>query len=269
VVRPKQASPLSQHAAAEAERGKLGATVLSVEKISKSFGGVQAVQDVAFSVRANEILGIIGPNGAGKTTLFNLLNGVVTPSAGLVRLGDKNIAGMAPNRVARAGIARTFQVVRAFPRMTVLENVVVGAYARHKRDADAWQAASAAVAQVGLSAWAAVSAGALTSRELRLMELARALAGSPSLLLLDEPLAGLGAGDTAELIDVVRQLPARGVTVVIIEHTMHAMLDLVDRFVVLDQGRLLTEGPPAEVMRRPAVIEAYLGRKWAVADAAA
>ncbi len=254
---------------AAAARPPLGGTLLAVEGVCKTFGGVQAVQDVGFVVREREILGIIGPNGAGKTTLFNLLNGVVRPSAGVIRLDGRDIAGLAPNRAARLGIGRTFQVVRVFPRMSVLDNVAVGAYVRHAQDGAARQAAAAALAQVGLSDWAAVPAGRLTSRELRLMELARALAGVPRLLLLDEPLAGLGADDTAELIAVVRRLPAAGISVVIIEHTMHAMLDLVDRFVVLDQGRKLADGPPAEVMRRGDVIAAYLGRKWADADAAA
>ncbi len=267
--KPAAIVPLPAPAAEPPPRPALGATVLDVTGLAKSYGGVAAVQGVGFTVRQNEILGIIGPNGAGKTTLFNLLNGVVQPSAGRIQFEGRNITGLRTNRVARLGIARTFQVVRAFPRLSVLENVVVGAYAHHRQDAAAWQAARRALDRVGLAPYAAASAGTLTNRELRLMELARALASDPRLLLLDEPLAGLGAGDVAELITVVRRLPSEGVTTVIIEHTMSAMLGLVDRFVVLDQGRLLTEGPPAEVMRRPEVIEAYLGRKWAATDAAA
>ncbi len=260
--RPAAAAPVAE------ERATPGAVILEVSGIGKTYGGVTAVQDVSFGIRDREILGIIGPNGAGKTTLFNLLNGVVTPSTGGLRLDGTPLAGTRPSHMARLGIGRTFQVVRAFPRLTVLENVVVGALARHRRDADAWRAARDAVAATGLDPHADALAGNLTTRELRLMELARALAGSPRLLLLDEPLAGLGADDTAELIAVVRRLPARGITVAIIEHTMHAMTDLVDRFLVLDGGRKLTEGPPDEVLRQPAVIEAYLGRNWAPADAA-
>jgi len=267
---PKRAASVRTAAlAGDPSRPELGGPLLEVAGLAKSFGGVAAVQGVSFVVRRHEILGIIGPNGAGKTTLFNLLNGVVPPDSGSVRFEGQDIAGLAPNQVARRGIARTFQVVRAFPRMTVLENVIVGAFAHEAQDAGAQTAAARALAQVGLTSSAGVLAGTLTNRELRLMELARALAGSPRLLLLDEPLAGLGADDTEELIAVVRTLPAAGVTVAIIEHTMPAMLGLVDRFVVLDGGRMLAEGPPGEVMRRPDVIEAYLGRNWVPADAAA
>jgi branched-chain amino acid transport system permease protein len=266
---PHQAFTLPTIPPPQPKRPPPSETLLSVSGLSKSFGGVAAIQNVGFTIRAHEILGIIGPNGAGKTTLFNLLNGVVAPSSGTIRFNGQDIVGMRTNRIAQLGISRTFQVVRAFPRMTVLENVVVGAYPTNASDSLAWSAASRAVEQVGLTPFAGATAGSLTNRELRLMELARALAGSPSLLLLDEPLAGLGAGDTEELMAVVRRLPELGVTVAIIEHTMQAMLGLVDRFIVLDQGKLLTEGAPAEVMRRPEVIEAYLGRKWAVTDAAA
>jgi ABC-type branched-subunit amino acid transport system ATPase component/ABC-type branched-subunit amino acid transport system permease subunit len=250
-------------------RPPLGASILEVEGLSKSYGGVKAVSDISFSVRQGEILGIIGPNGAGKTTLFNLLNGLVAPSQGSVRYDGRSLAGLRPSGICRQGIGRTFQVVRAFPRMSARENVVVGAFVAHGTDAAATRAADAALAQVGLSHRAEAPAGTLTNRELRLMELARALAAGPKLVLLDEPLAGLGSTDTDALIAVVRTLPSLGITVVIIEHSMPAMLSLVDRFLVLDNGKLLTEGPPQEVLRRPAVVEAYLGRKWAAADAEA
>ena len=243
-------------------------TLLEVRGLGRNFGGVAAVQNVSFRVPPGEILGIIGPNGAGKTTLFNMLNGIVAPSAGDLRFEGRSLVGLRPNAICRLGIGRTFQVVRAFARMTILENVLVGAFVAHATDAEARQAARRALAQVGLEDKAQAIAGDLTTRELRLMELARALASGPRLLLLDEPLAGLGAAETEELIAVVRRLPAAGVTIVIIEHTMHAMVGLVDRFVVLDQGRLLAEGPPAQVTRQPEVIEAYLGRKWALAHAA-
>ncbi|MGG5822338.1 ABC transporter permease subunit [Falsiroseomonas sp. HW251] len=242
--------------------------LLEVRGLGRNFGGVAAVQDVSFTVPQGEILGIIGPNGAGKTTLFNMLNGIVVPSAGELRFEGRSLVGLRPNAICRLGVGRTFQVARAFARMTILENVLVGAFVAHATDAAARQAARRALAQVGLEDKAEAIAGDLTTRDLRLMELARALAGGPRLLLLDEPLAGLGAAETDELIAVVRRLPAAGVTVVIIEHTMHAMVGLVDRFVVLDQGRLLAEGPPAQVTRQPEVIEAYLGRKWALSHAA-
>ena len=237
--------------------------------ISKTYGGLKAVQDVSFDVAHGEILGVIGPNGAGKTTLFNLLNGLVAASAGRVRFEGRDITGLKPNRICRMGVGRTFQVVRAFPRMSVLENVVVGAYAAHGTEAGAWAGAAEAVARVGMGHAAHLLADGLTNKELRLLELARALAGRPRLLLMDEPLAGLGAGETEEIIALTRSLPASGVTVVIIEHTMHAMVNTVDRFVVLDHGQLLMEGLPGVVTRDPRVIEAYLGRKWAAANAAA
>ena len=243
--------------------------LLQVRDAAKHFGGLRAVDDISFEVGAGEIVSLIGPNGAGKTTLFNLLCGVVRPDAGTVTLGGREITGLAANQVARAGIGRTFQVVRAFPRLSVRENVVVGAFARHGQDRDAWAAADAAVERVGLTQYRDMPAASLTNRELRLMELARALAGAPRLLLLDEPLAGLGAEDAAELIDVLRRLPELGVTVAIIEHTIPAMLGLVDRFVVLDQGQKLEDGAPEAVMRSRAVIEAYLGRGWEAGNAAA
>ena len=231
-----------------------GEALLAVQGISKRYGGLKAVENVSFSVAAGEIVGIIGPNGAGKTTLFNLLNGVVDPSAGSVRFEGRDITGRRSSDVCRAGIARTFQTVRAFPRMSLLQNVVVGAFVAHATDAGAEAAAEDALARVGLGHRAEAPAGSLTTKELRLMELARALASRPKLILMDEPLAGLGGAETDELIALVRTLPADGVTVLIIEHTMKAMVTVVDRFVVLDHGELLTEGEPAAVTRDPKVI---------------
>ena len=242
--------------------------ILEVRGISKTYGGLKAVQDVSFDVGRGEILGVIGPNGAGKTTLFNLLNGLVPPSAGRVRFDGADITGLKPNRICHAGVGRTFQVVRTFPRMSVVENVVVSAYAAHDSEDAAWAGARAAIARVGLAASAEAAAGSLINKELRLLELARALAGKPKLVLMDEPLAGLGASETQEIIALTRALPGDGVAVVIIEHTMHAMVNTVDRFVVLDHGQLLTEGQPEAVMRDPRVVEAYLGRKWAASYAA-
>ena len=170
--------------------------------------------------------------------------------------------------LCRAGVGRTFQVMRPFARMTVAENVVVGAYVRVASDAEARVLAPDAVARVGLAAVAGRVAAELTTKELRLMELARALAGRPRILLLDETLAGLGPGEAAEVVAVIRRLAAGGITIVIIEHTMHAMVRLVDRFVVLDHGAVLVEGAPEAVTRDPRVVEAYLGRKWAAHAAA-
>jgi branched-chain amino acid transport system permease protein len=244
-----------------------GAVLFEVRNASKAFGGVTAVHDVSLQVRQGEILGIIGPNGAGKTTLFNLLNGFIRADAGRILLEGKDIAGRRPYEICAAGVGRTFQVVRPFRRMSVMDNVVVGAYVKSASEAQARQVAQEALAQVGLHDDAQQPAGALANKQLRLLEIARALAGKPKLLLLDETLAGLGAGEVEEVIGVVRQLAAQGITIVIIEHTMQAMVRLVDRFVVLNEGALLAEGSPEQITREPAVIDAYLGKRWRVANA--
>jgi branched-chain amino acid transport system ATP-binding protein/branched-chain amino acid transport system permease protein len=237
--------------------------ILTVSKLSKSFGGLRAVADASFTVGDGEILGIIGPNGAGKTTLFNLLNGFLPPNAGTVTFAGHELIGLKPNRVCRLGIGRTFQVVRAFTRLSVLDNVVVGAYAKTASDAEAVAAATAALAQVGLTGRAGALAGSLTNKELRLMELARALAGQPRLLLMDEPLAGLASHEIEDMLEVIRALAAQGTTVVIIEHTMRAMVRLAERFIVLDHGAILAVGHPGDIVKDESVIEAYLGKKWA------
>ena len=236
--------------------------ILQAEGVSRAFGGVKAVQDVSFSVRQGEILGVIGPNGAGKTTLFNLLNGFVRPDAGRVLLDGRDVTGLAPNRLCRLGVGRTFQVVRPFARMSVADNVMSGAQVHASSIEEARALARAAMERVGLGGLIDQRAGTLSNLDLRLMELARALAGRPRLLLLDETFAGLGAPEVEKLLGVIRSIAAEGVTVVIIEHTLHAMVRLVDRFVVLDHGAVLAEGLPEEVTGNRAVIEAYLGSKW-------
>ena len=236
--------------------------ILQARGLSKQFGGLKAVDDVSFKVYRGMILGIIGPNGAGKTTAFNLLNGFLTPSAGEVLIDGRNVVGLKPHEICMAGVGRTFQVMRPFMRMSVAHNVEVGAYVRAATDAQARDMAQQAMAQVGIASIAAKLAGELSSKELRLMELARALAGQPRLLLLDETLAGLGQNEAEELIAVLRQLADDGITIVIIEHTMHLMVRFVDSFVVLDHGKVLTQGPPEAIIRDKSVIEAYLGKKW-------
>lgn len=236
--------------------------VLEVRNLSRSFGGLKAVQHVSFKLHKNEILGIIGPNGAGKTTLFNLLNGFLRPDEGEVLIGGRNMSGERPHTICEAGIGRTFQVMRPFLRMSILDNVVVGAYVRAKTEDEARKLAADAVARVGLSDVADRVAGELSTKELRLMELARALAGQPRILLLDETLAGLGHGEADEVVAVIQQLARDGITIAIIEHTMQAMVRLVDSFVVLDHGAVITEGEPEVVTRDSRVIEAYLGKKW-------
>jgi ABC-type branched-subunit amino acid transport system ATPase component/ABC-type branched-subunit amino acid transport system permease subunit len=264
---PAAMPPASDLRMSERAISGAAAALLVVEGLSKSFGGLRAVHDVAFAAEEGAILGIIGPNGAGKTTLFNLLNGFLRPDAGRVLLRGRDLVGLKPNRVCRLGVGRTFQVVRAFARMSVRDNTTIGAYVAERSDRGAFAAAEAALDRVGLAARAGAIAGALTTKELRLMELARALAGRPRLLLMDEPLAGLGGGEVEALLALIRGIAADGITIIIIEHTMQAMVRLADRLVVLDHGQVIAAGEPQAVTRDERVIEAYLGRKWAALSA--
>ncbi|WP_197427518.1 branched-chain amino acid ABC transporter ATP-binding protein/permease [Bradyrhizobium retamae] len=255
------AATIAKPSRPERSRGA-GEVVLDVRNLSRSFGGLKAVQNVSFKLRRNEILGIIGPNGAGKTTLFNLLNGFLRPGTGEILLDGRDKSGRKPHELCEAGIGRTFQIMRPFLRMSISDNVVVGAYVRARTDAEARRLATEAIARVGLSDIADRIAGELTTKELRLMELARALAGQPRILLLDETLAGLGHDEANEVVAVIQRLARDGMTIAIIEHTMQAMVRLVDSFLVLDHGAVIVEGEPEAVTRDSRVIEAYLGKKW-------
>lgn len=256
------AAPVEMPSSIITPAAKSDTPLLQVAEVSRAFGGVRALADVTLNVKPNEILGIIGPNGAGKTTLFNVLNGLIAPDKGGIVFAGTSLSGLKPNKVCRLGIGRTFQVARPFARMSLVENVVVGAFVHTDSDAEARLRARAVLARLGLAAKADTAAGELTNYELRLMELARALASKPTLLLLDEPFAGLASSEVNAFMTVIRSLRADGLTVVIIEHTMQAMVKLVDRFVVLDHGVVIAEGVPRDVVKNPEVIKAYLGENW-------
>jgi len=237
--------------------------LMQLRSVTKTFGGVAANVDISFDVMQGEILGLIGPNGAGKTSLFNSISGEVSPDKGTIHLEGQQINGTGPLACARAGVARTFQVVRSFDSMTVLENVMVGAFSRTARPREAMRAAQDVLAFAGLDARADAPAHQLTPPEKRRLEIARALATQPRVLLLDEMLTGLTPTEAAGGVALIRAVRDKGITVVMVEHVMEVLLPLVDRAVVLNLGRVLMQGTPAEVVRNPDVIRAYLGDKYA------
>jgi branched-chain amino acid transport system ATP-binding protein len=241
------------------------AVLLEVDGVSKSFGGVAANVDISFNVPEGAILGLIGPNGAGKTSLFNSISGEVTPDRGEIRLRGRRISGLGPVACALAGVARTFQVVRSFDSMSVLENVMVGAFSHISRAREAARYALQTLDTCGLGARADTPAHALTPPEKRRLEVARALATNPKLLLLDEMLTGLTPTEAQAGVQLIRDVRASGVTIVMVEHVMEVLLPLIDDAVVLHLGRVLTTGKPAEVVRNPEVIRAYLGDRYVAA----
>lgn len=252
--------------------------LLEIENVGVSFGGVQALQGVNFFVEAGEIFSIVGPNGAGKTTLFNVISGIYRASTGHVRLKQEDVTGRPSFQLARKGLSRTFQNLQIFFRMSVRENVMVGLHRREttswladflgapsvrRQNAESCKAAEGLLRRVGLSHRADEIAASLSYGELKRLEIARALATEPDLLMLDEPAAGCNASETAELSELIREMRKAGVTVMLVEHDMGMVMSVSDRILVLDQGRVLAEGDAQSIRNNPAVIAAYLGAQTA------
>jgi len=232
---------------------------LEVQAVSKRFGGLLAVSDASFTVAEGSITGLIGPNGAGKTTLFAIVSGFEAPNTGEIRWRGERITGRPPHLLAQAGIARTFQIVQPFAGLSVRENIAVGAFLRHPKRAEAIAVAEEVAARVGLTEELDKPAAALTVSGRKRVELAKALATQPKLLLLDEVLAGLNPSEVRDIVPVVRAVRDSGITVLMIEHVMQAVMNLCETVHVLAQGRIIASGTPAEVVADSAVIEAYLG----------
>jgi branched-chain amino acid transport system ATP-binding protein len=233
--------------------------LLRVEQVSKRFGGLLAVDQASFAAPAGRITALIGPNGAGKTTLFAIIAGFLRPTSGRVVYDGADITGLPPHRLARRGIARTFQIVQPFAGLAVAENIAVGAHLHHAARADALAAAAAVARAVDLEAQFDKPAAALTVAGRKRLELARALAIEPRLLLLDEVLAGLNPSEVRDMVPVIRAIATRGVTIVMIEHVMQAVMNLAEHVFVLAEGKVIAAGAPQQIAADPRVVEAYLG----------
>jgi branched-chain amino acid transport system ATP-binding protein len=237
-------------------------SLLGVSGLTKRFGGVVANHNVSFEVRPGELVGVIGPNGAGKSTLFELITGFIRPDAGTVQLDGRDVTGLRPDQISRLGVARTFQKLRPFTGMTALENVMIGAFQKTSDPREAAERARSALERVGLADRAHAHARGLSTGQRKRLELARALATSPRLLLLDEVTGGVDQGAIPALIALVRELHAQGLALVVIEHNMRVIMDIAERIIALQLGEVLADGAPDVILSDHRVIDAYLGEAW-------
>ncbi|MFC6790847.1 ABC transporter ATP-binding protein [Methylobacterium komagatae] len=244
-------------------------TILSVEHVGVRFGGLVAIADLHFEVREGEIVSLIGPNGAGKTTAFNVMTGFLKPSQGDVRFKGTSLRNLSPHAITRLGLARTFQRTSVFPNDTVFDNVMIGLHQQSAGETQLRDRTEALLDWVGLGHRAQEKAGSLAYGEQRLVGVALALATEPAMLLLDEPVSGMNASETRIFVRLIRQIRERGITILLVEHDMPMVMEVSDRIVVLNYGRLIAEGPPDRIRTDPAVIEAYLGQGSAARQAAA
>jgi branched-chain amino acid transport system ATP-binding protein len=236
--------------------------ILNVKNLTMKFGSLAAVDDVSLSVGKGEIIGLIGPNGAGKTTFFNCLTGYLTPQNGAVQFDGHPITGMRPNRICRLGLARTFQIVQVFREMATWENVIVGAFCRTANSAEAYQETMEILKFTGLYEKRDSLVGNLTIADHKRLEISKALATKPHLLMLDEAMAGLNATETIEAIELIKKIRNRGITLIVVEHVMEVIMSISERVVVFDSGKKIAEDAPEKIVKNPRVIEAYLGESY-------